>query len=70
MFFDDLPVGFRFETASRTLSEDEVIDFARAYDPQPFHTDRVAAAQSHFTSTRKRPGRRSMAASSPAAFRP
>ncbi len=46
MFFDDLPVGFRFETASRTLSEDEVIDFARAYDPQPFHIDPEAARAS------------------------
>ena len=46
MFFDDLPVGFRFETASRTLTEDEVIDFARAYDPQPFHIDPEAARAS------------------------
>ena len=46
MFFDDLPVGFRFETASRTLTEDEVIDFARTYDPQPFHIDPEAARAS------------------------
>jgi len=46
MYFDDLPVGFTHETASRTLSEDEIIDFARKYDPQPFHIDPAAAAAS------------------------
>lgn len=43
MYFDDLPVGFRFETEPDTLTEDEIISFARQYDPQPFHTDPVAA---------------------------
>lgn len=46
MYFDDLPVGFTFETASRTLAEKEIIEFARAYDPQPFHIDREAAGAS------------------------
>ena len=45
MFFDDLPVGYTFETASRTLSEEEIIGFAREYDPQPFHIDPDAASQ-------------------------
>jgi len=43
MYFDDLPVGYVFETASRSLSEDEMIAFAKAYDPQPFHIDAQAA---------------------------
>ncbi len=46
MFFDDLPVGFSHETGSVSLSEAEIIEFARKYDPQPFHTDPEAAAQS------------------------
>jgi acyl dehydratase len=46
MYFDDLPVGYIFETESRTLTEDEIIAFARQYDAQPFHIDRDAAAQS------------------------
>ena len=46
MYFDELPVGFTFETGERTLSEDEIIEFARAYDPQPFHIDPQAASDS------------------------
>lgn len=46
MYFDDLPVGFTHETESQTLSEDEIIDFAKKYDPQPFHIDKAAAAGS------------------------
>lgn len=46
MYFDDFEVGFRFETGSKALSEDEIIDFARKYDPQPFHIDKAAAVQS------------------------
>ena len=46
MFFDDLPVGFTHETGSVTLTEDEIIAFARKYDPQPFHIDPEAAAAS------------------------
>ena len=48
MFFEDLTVGTTFETASKTLSEEEIIDFARQWDPQPFHIDREAAAKSNY----------------------
>lgn len=48
MFLDDLHVGYTFETGSRTLSEDDILDFARQYDPQPFHVDRKAAAASPY----------------------
>lgn len=44
MHFDELPVGFTHETGSQSLSEEEIIEFARKYDPQPFHIDKVAAA--------------------------
>lgn len=43
MFFDDLPVGYRFDTATRTVTQDQIIAFAHDYDPQPFHTDPEAA---------------------------
>lgn len=43
MYFDDLPVGFTFETAARQIPLDEMIAFARQYDPQPFHIDEEAA---------------------------
>ena len=46
MFFDDLPVGYRFETAPQTLPLEAITDFARQWDPQPFHIDEEAAAAS------------------------
>ena len=46
MYFDELPVGFRFETDTCTLTEDEIIEFARSHDPQSFHIDPVAAKDS------------------------
>jgi acyl dehydratase len=48
MYFDDLPVGFAFETASRTLTEEDIIGFARQWDPQYFHIDPEAAKKSQF----------------------
>ena len=47
-FFDDLPVGFRFETEAQRLSLEEILEFARQWDPQPFHTDAEAAACSPY----------------------
>ena len=46
MWFDDFDVGFTFETPRRALSETEIMDYAKVYDPQPFHIDPEAAAQS------------------------
>ena len=37
-----------FETATRTLSEEDIVRFAREYDPQPYHTDAEAARSSPF----------------------
>ncbi len=48
MYFDDLPVGFAFETGSRSLSEDEILSFAKQFDRQPFHTDVEAAKASTY----------------------
>lgn len=47
-YLEDLPVGFRFTTASRVLSRDGIVAFARDWDPQDFHLDEAAAAESHF----------------------
>lgn len=48
LYFEDFHVGRRFVTRGVTLSEAEIIDFAFKYDPQPFHIDKVAAAQSQY----------------------
>ena len=37
--FEDFPVGSRFFSASQSISAEEIIEFARRYDPQPFHLD-------------------------------
>jgi acyl dehydratase len=47
-YFDDFKVGERFPTKGVTLTEAEIINFALAYDPQPFHIDAEAAAKSNF----------------------
>lgn len=48
LYFDDLHPGDRFVTPGVTVSEAQILDFARVYDPQPFHIDVVAAGQSEF----------------------
>jgi len=48
MYFDDLPKGFTFETGSTPLTEDDILGFARQWDPQYFHTDLEAAAASPY----------------------
>ena len=45
---EDFAVGETFETASYTISLDESLAFARAYDPQPFHLDADAAGRAIF----------------------
>jgi acyl dehydratase len=47
-FLEDLAVGDKFESPTITVEEDELLDFARRFDPQPMHVDREAAAQGAF----------------------
>lgn len=47
-WFEDYRENEVFEFGRVVVDEDEVIAFARRYDPQPFHLDRDAAQQSHF----------------------
>lgn len=46
LHLEDFSPGQRFAAGPVTVEADEVIDFARRYDPQPFHTD-PEAAKSH-----------------------
>ncbi|MCW3797138.1 MaoC family dehydratase [Sphingomonas sp. BN140010] len=48
IYFEDLPLGEERTYGSVTVTRDEVIDFARKYDPQPFHLSDEAAARTHF----------------------
>jgi acyl dehydratase len=47
-FLDNLTPGQRFTSPGLTLTEAEIIDFAWRYDPQPFHLDANAAANSPY----------------------
>jgi acyl dehydratase len=47
-YFEDLRVGARTQLGSHTFTADEIKEFAREFDPQPFHLDEEAAARSHF----------------------
>ena len=48
LYFDDLAVGQRFETGSMTVTEADIIAFAKQFDPQYYHVDPVAAQSSAF----------------------
>jgi acyl dehydratase len=45
---EDFAVGQRHVSASFLFTEQEIVDFARKYDPQYFHLDPERAAKSHF----------------------
>src|SRR5437660_11672092 len=45
-FFEDFVAGETVELGSVVFTQAEIIDFARAYDPQPMHTDPEAARAS------------------------
>lgn len=47
-YWEDFAPGRVFETATRTLSEEDIVRFAREYDPQTYHTDAEAARRSPF----------------------
>jgi acyl dehydratase len=47
-FFEDFVVGESWTSPVAQLSEDDIVAFARANDPQPMHTDADAAAAGRF----------------------
>jgi len=46
--FDELSVGDEFAFGSVRMELDEILDFGRRWDPQPFHIDPAAAATGPF----------------------
>jgi acyl dehydratase len=46
--FEDFKEGERRSFGPRVLTREEIISFARDWDPQPFHLDEAAAARSPF----------------------
>jgi len=47
-YFEDFFPGQEIPLGSRTVSEEEIIDFATQFDPQPFHINHEAAAASPY----------------------
>jgi acyl dehydratase len=47
-YFEDLEVGQSAALGSYTFAREEIVDFARRFDPQPFHLDEEAAKASLF----------------------
>ena len=48
IYFEDLDVGAETDFGSYEVTRGEVIEFARKYDPQPFHLSDEEAAKTHF----------------------
>lgn len=47
-YLEDLAVGAKASFGHYPVTREEVIEFARKYDAQPFHLDDKAAARTHF----------------------
>ena len=47
-YFEDLEVGTKSSFGHYEVTREEVLEFASKYDPQPFHLDDEAAAQTFF----------------------
>ena len=47
MTFEDFAPGLEIDLGSYPVHMSEMIEFAKKYDPQPFHTDASAASTSH-----------------------
>jgi len=48
LFFEDIEIGEKTRLGTYTFTEAEIVAFARAWDPQPFHLDAAAGARTHF----------------------
>ncbi|MCH7861713.1 MaoC family dehydratase [Sphingomonas sp. NPDC092331] len=48
LYLDDMQAGTKRSFGRYEVTREEVLDFARKYDPQPFHLSDEAAAETHF----------------------
>jgi acyl dehydratase len=48
IYFEDLEVGAETDFGSYHVTREEMLEFARKYDPQPFHLSDEEAARTHF----------------------
>lgn len=48
LYFEDYEPGFEMQGGAYLVTEEEILEFGRRFDPQPIHNDREAAAKSRF----------------------
>jgi acyl dehydratase len=48
LYFEDYEPGLSMAGGAYAVTEGEILEFGRRFDPQPFHTDPGLAAESHF----------------------
>ena len=48
LYYEDLEVGRVYQSGTLEVTAEEMVQFARRYDPQPFHVDGAAAETSIF----------------------
>lgn len=48
LYWEDMEVGSERVFGTYHVTREEVLEFARKYDPQPFHLSDEAAAETHF----------------------
>ena len=48
IYFEDLEIGSETYFGAYEVTREEVLEFARKYDPQPFHLSDQEAAKTHF----------------------
>jgi len=48
LYLDDLVVGQRFSSGTYQIDAEQIVAFAREFDPQPFHLDQDAAKSTIF----------------------
>jgi acyl dehydratase len=48
LYLEDIPIGVPRTVGEHLLTEEEIVEFATRWDPQPWHLDHAAAAQSVF----------------------
>ena len=47
-YFEDLKAGDRFRSETYQVTEEQIVSFAREFDPQPFHLDSAVADRTMF----------------------
>ena len=47
-YLEDFEPGQEFALGSKTVTAEEIVEYARDYDPQPFHLDEDSAARTPF----------------------